>query len=799
MERHRHDQPSGVGSNSEHLLADVGDAPPPSDFESVSTYLGPPPAQVPSEPEAEQGPTPSATAPEPTHLALNVQLTIEGVEATQGTQFYKSSLHVPHAEYDNAVQLIKNKNLGIRVYPDVRIQLPPGYLSITPRVYGVVWFKRLNTTDTWRKAIPLNGPYIWGRPADEIDRGEADQSLNFRITNYWTNGALLVYARVYTYVGRWYVSPWRKYLFSKWATVPAVRLRAHSVHYRRTLSDGSVVDTGPATPQEGFLDFITTVIYLRRTYPASTFRFLTWDLIEFGEDLTDTSGGGCGAGWNALWDDLRALYFATPDAMHYALMRRQIPTAYGGCGGGNVGASFAGEGGVMAQELGHALTRGHTFADPNWPHYTHPRSASIGEYGFDYATGEVYDPSDSNDFMSYSPNFWVSPYTYRGLIGDINNQPVPAPSNVIGVEDPRENREQLYLNLRVDCEGKVELLSGFRMQGPSHRSFGRETPHAVEVQDAKGRILARKILTLEEAHQDVTHSHTSFFEAIPMYNTAARLVFTCSHQSHPTHIERTVFEIPSTSPTVEVEPLKVKKEVPNAGTLELKWKAKCGPGDKMKCMVCYSNDGGKTWRPVAMGLETSSYTVNLEYLPGGENCRLQVMASTILQTATAQTGSFVVAKKPRVAVIGPIADVTGRRPSRHMELAGAAYSPDGCAEEEELYWSSSIQGHLGVGSHLIANNLVPGEHVISLVALDGMGGETRTEYRVHVLPPIGSARERRLEYQAMQERDGAEAIGGPEWALADRPPGNGQEHVAAARALYQFHRFERAAQHRVGV
>lgn len=726
-----------VAREAEHSRPNVGDFPPPSDFEPVSMHSDLSPEEVPSNSgsEPKQGPTPSGVAPEPFHTVFNVQLNIEGIEVSQATQFYKSSLHAPHAELDNAVQLIENRSLGIRVYPDVRIQLPPGYASITPRVYGVVWFKRLNTTDTWRKAIPLNGPYILGRPAEEIDRGDADESLNFRITNTWTNGALMVYARVYTYVDRWYVSPWSKNLFMKWTPVPTVRLRAHSVHYRRTLPDGSIIDTGPATPEEGFADFMTTIIYLRKTYPASSFRFFTWDLIESSGDLTDTTGGGCGAGWNALWDDLRALYLATPDAMHYALMRRPIPTAYGGCGGGYVGASFAGEGAVMAQELGHALGRGHTFSDPNWPHYTHPSSGSIGEYGFDYATGEVYDPSHSNDFMSYSPNRWVSPYTYRGLIGDINNQPTPAPSDAAHVEDPRHPQEYLYLSLRVDCGGGVELLNGFRMKGhPPLRSLGKETPYAVEVQDADGRIQSRERLMLEEAHQELGHSHTRYFQAIRVYERSAKLVFKCGHHADPTHIETTVFEIPSDPPAVDLKPLKVKRGILASGSLELQWETKRKRDEKVKCMVRYSNDGGVTWRPVCIGLETSSCTVNLDLLPGGDECRLQVVASTILRTTTVETDSFSVAKKPRVALIVPFSDPRGSRPSRHVELGGVAYSPDGFAEEEELFWSSSIQGYLGTGSQLMSNNLIPGEHVISLVAPDGMGGETRAEYRVRVLP-----------------------------------------------------------------
>jgi len=66
----------------------------------------------------------------------------------------------------------------------------------------------------------------------------------------------------------------------------------------------------------------------------SRFNFVSYDVINFGGDLTNTSGGGCGVGWNALWDQLRALYFATgQDANHYGLMQTGIPTAYGGCGG----------------------------------------------------------------------------------------------------------------------------------------------------------------------------------------------------------------------------------------------------------------------------------------------------------------------------------------------------------------------------------------------------------------------------------------------------------------------------------
>src|SRR6266540_5339833 len=50
-------------------------------------------------------------------------LFIEGIEATQATQFYRSARHLEAAaaEPDNAVPLIAGKPLAIRVYPDPRV------------------------------------------------------------------------------------------------------------------------------------------------------------------------------------------------------------------------------------------------------------------------------------------------------------------------------------------------------------------------------------------------------------------------------------------------------------------------------------------------------------------------------------------------------------------------------------------------------------------------------------------------------------------------------------------------------
>jgi hypothetical protein len=126
----------------------------------------------------------------------------------------------------------------------------------------------------------------------------------------------------------------------------------------------------------------------------------------------------------------------------------------------------------------------------------------------------------------------------------------------------------------------------------------------------------------------------------------------------------------------------------------------------------------------------SEYVFDLDQLPGGKTCRLQVMVSTSLRTTTAETESF--AKTAAQAMISPVPQDETTKQISAVELAGCAYSPDGCADEDDCRWNSSLDGDLGCGEFLVANKLTPGEHVISLTAPDGMGGMTRAEYTVQV-------------------------------------------------------------------
>jgi hypothetical protein len=119
---------------------------------------------------------------------------------------------------------------------------------------------------------------------------------------------------------------------------------------------------------------------------------------------------------------------APADQVYYAL----VPTSDGSLGwfnGGLVGMGYIGyrvsvgldyynAGLTAAHEIAHNLGRYHSpcgsvsSPDPDFPY----PDGSIGEFGLDTTTGQVYSPAASRDFMSYCSPKWVSDYTYQALL-----------------------------------------------------------------------------------------------------------------------------------------------------------------------------------------------------------------------------------------------------------------------------------------------------------------------------------------------------------------------------------------------
>ena len=164
------------------------------------------------------------------HSAEILNLAVEGLEATQATQFYKSFRHLDAetAERDQAVPLIAGKPLALRVYPDVR--KPPSWKE-NLTVDGELWFLPTGTTE-WQRSSRFPGSVRCQR-SESIQRGDARHTLNFRIPERYAKDTLPVRARI------WVDPPGSDRHFSKWfertlsfIETQWLRLRLYGVHFR---------------------------------------------------------------------------------------------------------------------------------------------------------------------------------------------------------------------------------------------------------------------------------------------------------------------------------------------------------------------------------------------------------------------------------------------------------------------------------------------------------------------------------------------------------------------------------------
>jgi hypothetical protein len=558
-------------------------------------------------------------------------ISIEGIEATQAIQFYRSGSRLAPgtAEPDNAIPLIAGKPVVIRVYTDLRVgPALEGTLSLE----GEAWFREADGAGPWRPAWRFPAP-VPGKPAARIERGRPADTLNFRIDGRDAAGRLQVRARVEADVpgaGRIAASVETALSFIE---APPLRIWIHGIRCR-----AGGIDLPAPTPAEA----LETLAFVRKTYPVARIEVAGHDALDFEGDFQGSTAAGPGAGWRALLLRLYRLRRAGGGReIHYGLLPRDAPTGpFGGYGSHlGVAASRAGEPTAMAQEIGHALGRKHApgsgdpEVDPSYPDYGGP-PGSIGEYGFDTSTGDVFRPDSASDFMTNRGRYWVSPHTYRGIL-----------------------------------EALLAREDGAGGAGGEARAPGLSPPPA----GLPGAALAVEI----------------------------------------------------TSPRLPPPPAIV------SGEAEVRWRAACADPRGIAFQLRYSADGGRTWTPVDAGLEYGRARLDFDRLPGGDDSSLQVTASTLLERAAAEIGPFRVLRKPRRAMIAGAAG-SMLAPGGFIELLGCAHSADGFAGDGDLVWRSSIQGLLGTGSALFVAGLLPGEHRISLVAPDGVGGETRAEVSVIV-------------------------------------------------------------------
>ena len=237
--------------------------------------------------------------------------------------------------------------------------------------------------------------------------------------------------------------------------------------------------------------------------------------------------GCCSPNWQPLLQQVAALVAldqaGNPGTWaYYGIVNSGIPVNVPGCNGWGATGGLAGQPvtsrtksainsacptpGAATPAMETRRTRFTSRTDlpvdpPNTANWT---MASIGEYGVDINNGNIANPNDAEDFMSYCGPRWISLYTHTFLINaaGLTPQVIPtgsgaAASRVIRDESsPFERNEAtvqplVFLLGTIDVDGKVEVATVARLQTRYLRGRGRQTRYIAQLLDENGKVLSQ--------------------------------------------------------------------------------------------------------------------------------------------------------------------------------------------------------------------------------------------------------------------------------------------------------------------
>ncbi len=150
----------------------------------------------------------------------------------------------------------------------------------------------------------------------------------------------------------------------------------------------------------------------------------------------------------------------------------------------------------------------------------------------------------------------------------------------------------------------------------------------------------------------------------------------------------------------------------NGTAVDVTWNSTDGNDSVVRVSLQVSADGGQSWQAAALGQPANgSYTIPLFGFPAGSYL-VGATASDGTGSAQDTAGPFDVADHgPTVAIIEPEADLTVSL-GAEVSLAAFATDADTAVSQEEIAWSSDLQGALGSGHLLVLSTLGVGTHRI---------------------------------------------------------------------------------------
>ncbi|MEM7660451.1 MAG: hypothetical protein AAF399_30390, partial [Bacteroidota bacterium] len=418
--------------------------------------------------------------------------------------------------------------------------------------------------------------------------------------------------------------------------------------------------------------------------------------------------------------------------------------------GGYSGAGGAGtavvENLVHAHEIGHNLNRTHSNycnaggGDGSFPS-THVSmgKATIGDmtggvddfvYGYNAQTKGIIppfptDPAVGYDLMSYCTPLWVSDFTYKHLLTEINNRTVPpktTPSSPFYV----------LVSGKLNESGTIDLLPIVKLTDlVSVPILPTAGVNDLEVLDNNGNVLTNFAFDFDQ--QDGFNSDdegTSNFDFLVPFETGASQIVV--KQGTDTLVS---VMASANAPTIQVTSPNGGENL-NGDAFDISWTASDSDGDVLTYTIQFSPDGGITWKTLAVDWTSTTFTQELQSIPETNQGLIRVIASDgFLSSSDDSDGTFISPNNaPRVNILSPGDNSTFAGVTAINFICEATDVEDGTLAGNSINWTSSLDGFLETGTSFseTADQLAVGTHLITATVTDKAGASTSEQISLQI-------------------------------------------------------------------
>jgi hypothetical protein len=586
---------------------------------------------------------------------------IDGVEVTQGIQYYGAEQHLTNANDrgpDNSVRLVASKPAWARVY--VRTGLLGGDTAVTgdlvvERMFGPkfpLWQAVGTLTPQGPSAVTTQRD-----PDYATERATIGTTLNFIIPADLMWGRVRITARIWPQAAATPTPMASATQTLDVTLLQTLRLRGILIAYNgpTSLAPGAP-NLNLAAPT--LANMQATAAWTLTTNPVqSQGTFSSAGTLTWGTPLTGlaTNPGGCSTQWltlNAAVAQVRTNDGNRTDVIYYGLLPAGTPIAnVGGCESSGVSTGPDTQQVTMAHEVGHGAGLAHgpcgTPGDANYPAYepydpANTPMASLGEYGLNINNGVIHVPGEK-DYMSYCGPVWISLYHHGRLVNNARFNPQTVglskwrPPVLVDpylwpweyIPDPPP-WERFPGDLRMKAEPVVSIIgivtnrrdvqvqSVMRVTALPVVADAVASSLSAELVGRDGNVIGKAPVMRLAAHGcgckagHASDEDSYTFQALIPTSEAGASLRIVDHGAESGSVELWRRTAPGGQPKIARFDVRVRE-----GMGAAKWEA-TGSGDAgLEFSLQFSKDKGRSWNGVMVGVRQNECRFPLDSLPSG--------------------------------------------------------------------------------------------------------------------------------------------------------------------------------------